>query len=929
MRVCFWATTFQSDIQALAYHLATQPDMEVLVALEHPRSYAAEAITHIAPFAGRVIDRSAADTRTEIERFDADVVIIDNHVPPYRIAPRTLVVWHGFGWRVDDLSQMRRELRRHVGDVTRSNDAFRWQAFGEWDRRYRIDHSQLAPDNVIALGSPYSDWLLPDSPMRARFDRQSVQLHYDIDLSRPTVLVAMTWHHGGPFAQWGDDAALFDRLLRHIDGCGANALIRMHDRHRYDEAYADALERSLEGRANVELKWKSEAPDSYVDLLVSDVMISNYSSILNGFYHTQKPTLHVDPADVQSKPQYYRRWKSGRLQKVRVSDPASVWKLDPDENGGLRVRSFDELLEGVELALADPSCCRERARAFCERYISAADGSTCDRVARMLRAWCTPSGLSRLDALLGPPIVPPSTAPMTAATPAASGAPAKESASFDHQLTRGALVNVLGLLAKLIQPLLFVLLTWMFGPTVMGVYFLTTSIGDMAMSAVTSGYVDATMIYGSHHVDRAGEDEEAARTLYQVLGNAFVFALGTSMLCIVLAQLGSDWLVARLYPAHPEVAPALRLLAWSLPFAAFATTAVSATKIHMRMEYDAGIMGFGRPLLQLIGCMIVWLAHGGLVGLMAATLCTQIAVASIAMWAFLRHFDGWRALAATLRPKFHRPMLEFAIPQSLNMTLNKYITRLDVVLLAKFGQPAHMLAYYSTAALITSNLREVKLIFSSALAPVAARYHGAGERAMLEQTLGRVSRWTTTLIVPLLILVVVLRDDVLQIVSKTYTHGATFMVLLLVPPFLSCAFGLAGNLVTYAGRSGWTLTNSALIAVLNTGLCTLLIPRYGLLGAALATALAMTMISSLQMLELRWLEGVAIRLRAVYKPHVGLIVVAFAVAALWDPASLPGLPHRIATALGLIGLYGSVLYLLRHEELLALLARLRGPRGVA
>jgi O-antigen/teichoic acid export membrane protein len=135
--------------------------------------------------------------------------------------------------------------------------------------------------------------------------------------------------------------------------------------------------------------------------------------------------------------------------------------------------------------------------------------------------------------------------------------------------------------------------------------------------------------------------------------------------------------------------------------------------------------------------------------------------------------------------------------------------------------------------------------------------------------------------------------------------------------------GLAGNLVTYAGRSGWTLTNSALIAVLNTGFCTLLIPRYGLLGAALATALATTLVSSLQMIELRWLEGVAIRVRAVYKPHVGLFVVALAVAALWDPADLPGLPLRIATAFGLIGLYVCVLYLLRHEELLAILARLR------
>src|SRR4051812_29827381 len=110
MRVCVWATTFQSDIQALAYHLATQPGTQVLVAVERPLTYASEAIARLAPFAGRIIERSAANARTEIDRFNADVVVIDNHVPPFRIAQRMLVLWHGFGWRVDDLGQMRGEL---------------------------------------------------------------------------------------------------------------------------------------------------------------------------------------------------------------------------------------------------------------------------------------------------------------------------------------------------------------------------------------------------------------------------------------------------------------------------------------------------------------------------------------------------------------------------------------------------------------------------------------------------------------------------------------------------------------------------------------------------------------------------------------------------------------------------------------------------
>ena len=387
MKVCFWSTTFQSDVQCLAHYLTQQPGVEVLVAMNAPERYDREAIARVLPFHGRVIDRKAATARGEIERFGADVVIIDNHLPSFRIAKRMLVLWHGFGWRVDDLAQMRRDLRKHVGDVTKPNANFRWQAFGDWDRRYRIEHSQLAPDNVLALGSAFSDWLLPNSALRGSFDRDAVQADYTIDLSRPTLLLALTWHHGGSLGHWGDESDLLDRLLRHIEARGANTLLRMHDRYRYEPTYLATLERLVNGRASVQLKYKSSSPDSLVDQLVSAAMISNYSSILNGFYHTRRPTLHIDPADTTGKAQYYRRWKSGRVQSVRVKDPQRIWKLDPGEHGGLRAQSFDELLSAVDLALSDPGCCEQRALDFCRRYISAADGRTCERITRMLHAW--------------------------------------------------------------------------------------------------------------------------------------------------------------------------------------------------------------------------------------------------------------------------------------------------------------------------------------------------------------------------------------------------------------------------------------------------------------------------------------------------------------------------------------------------------------
>lgn len=386
MKICFWATSFQADNQALASYLCAEPGVEVLVALDDPERYRREPVWEVLPFRGRLLDRRAPSTLDAIEAMKPDCLIVDNHLPKRRLAPRLFVLWHGYGWRVDDLSTMKRELSKWIGPVDAPNPHFRWNAFGPLDRKYRIEHSGFAPENVFAGGSPYSDLLMPGAPRRVVLEPASVGAHYTIDLCRPTLLLGMTWHHGGALAHWGDDQALHEQLAAHLERRGANLLIRMHDRHRYDAADVARMEALCATHANVELKFKSSSPDSLVDVLLSSAMISNYSSFLNAYYHTGKPSLHIDPL-APGSPSYRRDWRWGRLRLKKVADPLADWKLSPDDVGGLVAHDFEQLLAGVDRTLDEPGCCAALAAAFNQRHVTGADGRTCERITQELRAW--------------------------------------------------------------------------------------------------------------------------------------------------------------------------------------------------------------------------------------------------------------------------------------------------------------------------------------------------------------------------------------------------------------------------------------------------------------------------------------------------------------------------------------------------------------
>lgn len=392
MRICFWATTFQADSQALACHLAAQGQHEVLVVLDDPDRYRAQPVEQLLPFRGELADRrNKLRSWLRFVMFNPDVLIVDNKVPPYYLLyrpKRMLVLWHGYGWRVDHPAGMRRDMSRRMGDVTKPNPRFRWSAFGQPDREFTAGHRQIDDSNIRTLGSAYSDLLRPGSALRARFDPKDFADGYPgLDIvNRRTVLIGMTWHHGGLLGHWGEEWDLLGQLLDHLVERDVNVILRMHDRHRYEPAYLEEMTEFCARRSGVLLKFKSESPDSLIDVLVSDAMITNYSSFANIFYYLERPCVHIVPPEA-GEGLSMRQWSKHGVSKAAVQNQDAFWKVAPEDVGGLRAASFEALLSAVDRSLDEPDCCVTIAREYLARHVESPDGKTCDRIQDLLEHW--------------------------------------------------------------------------------------------------------------------------------------------------------------------------------------------------------------------------------------------------------------------------------------------------------------------------------------------------------------------------------------------------------------------------------------------------------------------------------------------------------------------------------------------------------------
>ena len=483
----------------------------------------------------------------------------------------------------------------------------------------------------------------------------------------------------------------------------------------------------------------------------------------------------------------------------------------------------------------------------------------------------------------------------------------------DHGATiaKGAVVNALGLVGRAMFPLFFIIGARFYGTAAMGVFYLAYTMLIVAESLVSSGFNSGTIMF----VSRALAHSDRETEMYRSLANSFVLSVGISLLLVLLSRVGGAAFVLQRYTQEGLV-EVVQWVLLGLPFLCASIVTVAATKARLTMKWEATLFGFARPFLLTLFSVLFYFVSRGIQGLLWAYQLSEMLICAVALVRFGRYYSWRRLLRSLAHFRLDLPLVRFAIPQSLNATFSTFITNVDVIMLGYFGLAEPLIFAYGMGAQIVRNIRQIKLLMSEPLGPVVARLHGHHDPAAISEYFSMVTRWITTVGFPVTLAVTVLRLDVLHLFDAAYDGSTVVMLLLLVPPFLAISCGLAGNIIIMTGHSMWNLFNAIVVAAVNIALNIVFIPRYGLTGAALATVIASTTLSALELIEVRRLLGVALIPAKIYKPYVAIAAPVLLVIAVesgrWDAGTT--LLGRILVAVIGILLFFGILWAQKMEQ---------------
>ena len=433
-------------------------------------------------------------------------------------------------------------------------------------------------------------------------------------------------------------------------------------------------------------------------------------------------------------------------------------------------------------------------------------------------------------------------------------APASDPGADLGRLARGSALNLFGAgVAAAINVVFVVVAARSYTKVDLGVFFATTAVfvvaGTLARFGATTG-----VVYFIARLRALGRHDR----ILSCLRAAF---WPTTVAAVVIGGLLAAWagsLGSVVVDGDTgQAGDALVVLALFIPFSVWNDVALAATRGFGVMRALVRIDRIARPAGQmlLLVIAIVWFPDRPQLLVIAWGLPYVFAAVAAALWLrrltvrdLARH-PGASVVAVEDPESMGREFWRFTAPRGLTSMAAVVLQRLGVVLLAAVsGAGPAAIFGAATRFLVVGQLAGQALgaTVQPQLSEQMARHEWAAAGSIYRTS----TAWLVLISWPLYLTFSVFSGVVTQVFGGGYDEGAAVIRVLMLTMLFATATGLVDVMLEMAGKTRWTLANSLVALAANLVVNLALIPQYGVLGAAIAWAVAIVINNALPLTQL-------------------------------------------------------------------------------
>lgn len=416
--------------------------------------------------------------------------------------------------------------------------------------------------------------------------------------------------------------------------------------------------------------------------------------------------------------------------------------------------------------------------------------------------------------------------------------------------------------------------------------------------------------------------------LRQTLRVAVVPVAVLSTVVAVVVHLHAPVLVTSAGTAGTDAAvQILRVLAWCLPPAVVLAVLMGGLRGLGSVTAFTVVQNIALPALRVVlVALVLAVGLGGIATVLsawAAPLPVLTVVGLVLVARAVQETSRAAPVDASRRVSTTEAAWEFwsfSAARGVAAFLETALEWIDVLVVAAFRSPAEAGVYALCTRIVRAGL-VVETAVRVAVAPRIATLLGKGDVGAASVLFTAMTRVVILASWPLFLVLIVFAPTVLGVFGEGFASGGPALVILSVAMMLRLATGIVQSLLLMGGRSHYQMGNKMAAVVVNLGLNLLLVPAYGIVGAAVAWAATMVLDTGLATLQVRSRLRVRLNPRRLALP-VGLTLGFAGGCAVVRILGGEGLQWTAAAAIASGLVYAALVWQLRRGLELDELVRL-------
>jgi O-antigen/teichoic acid export membrane protein len=380
-----------------------------------------------------------------------------------------------------------------------------------------------------------------------------------------------------------------------------------------------------------------------------------------------------------------------------------------------------------------------------------------------------------------------------------------------------------------------VLIARQFGANMTGVFFLSLTTASAASIFGCIGLENTFIRYTSASV--AHNDWSSIKGMYRKgLQLSLPFSILLTILIVIFSRL-----IAEHFFYKPETAAIIRLMAMAILPTVLIYLHAELLKGIQRIAYYFLVHSIGVPALSILAFIVLCVQldmgiKGVAWGHLIATSIT--ATLGVGLWRLFtkNKMEGvvgdfhWQQLLRSSLPLFWVNLMNFIMMWSSMLFLGIWGTNDEV-------------GIYATAYRTSMLTSFILIAVNTVAAPKYAEYYSCNQMKRLEETALTSLKMMFVLAVPPLVVFIIFPHWIMGFFGSDFMKGGMCLSILACGQFVNVATGSVGYILMMSGHEHLLRNAITLSAVSNLLLNLWLVPRYGIVGGAVATAVSLSMLN--------------------------------------------------------------------------------------